>query len=83
MEKCSARLVSGTVKFTLHRGGVHASVSRAGVVYATGTAVAMGHGGWQLLLQQRRRTPAGRYTLTLRGHRVGSPTLRRTRITLG
>jgi hypothetical protein len=83
VENCSARLVSGTVKFTLHRGGVHASISRAGVVYATGTAVAMGHSRWQLLLQQRRRTPAGSYTLTLRGGRAGRATLRRTRITLG
>ena len=82
IEKCSARLVSGTVKFTLHRGGVHASVSRAGIVYATGTAVAVGHGRWQLLLQQRRRTPAGSYTLTLRGGRFGRSTVRRTRMTL-
>lgn len=64
-QKCTTRLVSGVVKFTATATTVvHASITRARVLYATGSAVHTSH-GWQLHLRYRRTPPAGRYTLTL------------------
>lgn len=63
-KKCSARLVSGPVKFTIDKE-VGASVSRGHVVYATGKAVATGPDHWTVVLQGNRRLRPGQYTLTL------------------
>jgi streptogramin lyase len=61
-QKCTTKLVSGTVKFTA--SAARASLSRAGVVYATGRASSV-HGRTRLVLRPLRRLSAGRYTLTL------------------
>jgi hypothetical protein len=69
--------VSGTVKFTATAR--RATISRAGVTYATGTAVELGHGRLHLVLTPQRALARGRYTLALatrQGRRV-------THITVG
>jgi hypothetical protein len=67
VKKCTTRLVSGTVKFTIDGDDLRATLSRAHHVYATGVAVLTRAGRWQLVLtRQRRRLLSGRYTLTLR-----------------
>lgn len=43
VNKCSGRIVSGTVKFTTTGTVVHATLARRGVVYATGTSVPATH----------------------------------------
>ncbi len=70
-QHCTAKLVTGPVKFTTARDTDSATVARAGVTYASGIAIRTGAGRWQLVLRDRRVLRAGRYTLTLRsGHRV-------------
>jgi hypothetical protein len=67
VQKCTARLVSGTVKFTVHPADRVAGLARAGVTYATGLAIPTGTRRWQLVLTRRmRRLRSGRYTLVLR-----------------
>jgi hypothetical protein len=57
-------------KSTLPSRDLAATVSRAGVTYATGVAAPTGRGRWQLLLTRPlRRLKPGRYTLTIRGQR--------------
>jgi hypothetical protein len=68
--QCTAKLVSGVVKFTT-TGAVRASLDRGPVVYATGIAVRSRH-GMRLLLTPRRRLRPGRYTLRLAGHQLTS-----------
>jgi hypothetical protein len=70
VQKCSTRLVSGTVKFTAS-AELAASISRGRLVYATGKAIATGARRWKLMLTDNRRLRAGRYTLTLRGRQRG------------
>jgi hypothetical protein len=78
-QRCSARLVSGKVKFVIDGDDLGASVAHAGVVYATGYAVPEGASRYQLVLHNLRPMRPGHYTLTLRHHhRV----LRRTVISL-
>lgn len=66
-QRCTTKLVSGTVKFT---GGwalnpsARATLSRHGVVYAAGTA-RTAHGRTSLRLLPVRRLLPGKYTLTL------------------
>ncbi len=80
---CSTRLVSGPVKFTTNGSAVSASVSRAGVRYATGRAVSLGNGRWQLELTRRlKRLRPGRYTLTLTTRHGRERLVRRTTITI-
>jgi hypothetical protein len=67
VRKCTARLVSGTVKFTT-TSAADATISRGHIVYARGTIVALGAGRSHLLLAQLRPLRRGRYTLTARGH---------------
>jgi hypothetical protein len=65
--KCTTKLVSGTVKFTTSSVVRRASLTRDGVLYATGVVTKKG-----LKLHALRRVRAGRYTLTIRyrqGHR--------------
>jgi hypothetical protein len=61
-QKCTAKLVSGTVKFTA--GAARARLSRHGVVYAAGTARRL-RGRMSLRLIAVRSLRPGRYTLTL------------------
>jgi streptogramin lyase len=69
-QKCTTKTVSSPVKFTA--ASARASLSRAGVVYASGTAGKRG-----LVLRARRAVAAGRYTLTLTyGHGHHATTVR-------
>jgi hypothetical protein len=63
---CTGRLVTGKVKFTVSSAVDRATLSRHGVVYATGVSVANGHGGSDLILTDVRRPLHGRYVLSLR-----------------
>lgn len=63
-QHCTAKLVSGTVKFTATGSSAQATLSRHGRVYAAGTArLARGHMSLRLLPVRRLRP--GNYTLTL------------------
>lgn len=62
--RCSARLVSGTVKSTAT--AARARISRRHKVYATGASVATGRGRSQLILTRLRPLHSGRYALRLR-----------------
>jgi hypothetical protein len=63
-QRCTAKFVSGTVKFTTTGQSARATLSRHGVVYAAGTArVTRGHTSLRLLPVHSLRP--GRYTLTL------------------
>jgi hypothetical protein len=59
--------VTGPVTFTTTGSTTRATLSRAGVTYATGTAQTT-RGGTRLLLTQRRTLRPGRYTLALTSH---------------
>jgi hypothetical protein len=63
-ESCTAKLVSGPVKF--QTSTAHASLSQRGRLYAQGTAVRARSGRWTLRLHERRRLTAGHYRLVLR-----------------
>ncbi|MGZ6839345.1 MAG: hypothetical protein ACXVHC_02640 [Frankiaceae bacterium] len=77
------RLVSGPVKLTIDGDDLGATVSRAGVTYATGVAIPTGTDRWQLVLTPRmRKLRSGRYTLTLRTPRGRHRVVERTTITL-
>jgi len=83
VQKCSTRLVSGVVKFTIDSDDLGASVSRAHHVYATGVAVPTGPGQWQLVLTRHlRHLRSGRYTLTLRTFQSHHRVVQRTKITI-
>jgi hypothetical protein len=82
VQKCTTRLVSGTVKFTIGGNDLRATVSRAGITYATGFAIPTGPGLWQLMLNRPiHRLRPGHYTLAL-GTRHGSRRLQRRQITI-
>jgi hypothetical protein len=69
-QKCTGKLVSGPVKFTLSGKVVHATLSRSNRVVARGTMVADG-GHAEGLFTVSHRVKAGWYTLTTsRGRRV-------------
>ncbi len=63
-QHCTAKLVSGTVKFTTAGVAAQATLSRRGVVYAAGTARSA-RGRMSLRLLPVRRLRSGKYTLTL------------------
>jgi hypothetical protein len=63
-QKCTTKLVSGTAKFTATGSVARASLSRAGVVYATGSARRV-HGRMRLVLRSSGYLAAGHYNLTL------------------
>jgi hypothetical protein len=65
---CTAKLVSGPVKFTTAFASARATLTRRGVVYATGYSYAR-PGGLRTKLLAARRLRPGRYTLTLTSHR--------------
>jgi hypothetical protein len=69
-QKCTGKLVSGPVKFTLSGKVVHATLSRSNRVIARGTMVADG-GHAQGLFAVSHRVRAGWYVLTTsHGHQV-------------
>jgi hypothetical protein len=83
VQKCTSRLVSGTVRFKTEFRDLRASVSRAHIVYGTGVAVPRGARHWELLLTRHmRRLRSGRYTLTLRTLRGRHRIVERTTITI-
>ena len=83
VQHCRTRLVSGVVKFTIDRDDLGASVSRAGITYATGLAIPTGTDRWQLILTRHlRKLRPGRYTLTLRSRHGGRRILERRPITI-
>ncbi len=63
-QRCTAKLVSGAVKFTATGQSARATLSRRGVVYATGMA-RTSHGRLSLRLLPTHSLRSGRYTLTL------------------
>jgi len=83
VQKCTTRLVSGTAKFVIDSDDPGASVSRAGITYATGLAITTGTDHLKLVFtRQLHRLGLGRYTLTLR-NRHGKPRiLERRQITI-
>jgi hypothetical protein len=82
VQKCSTRLISGTINFTAASRDVGATVARAGVTYATGLAVPTGPSEWQLVLGDKRILRPGRYTLTLTTHHGPTRTVEREAITI-
>jgi Cep192 domain 4 len=81
-QSCSAKLVSGPVKFTTSGAVVHATISRGRIVYATGTSSSVGAGRSQLVLTERRPLRPGRYALSLRTRRAGRWITRQVQITV-
>ena len=63
-QRCTTKLVSGTIKFTTAGLAAQATLSRHGVVYAAGAAHTA-HGRMSLRLLPVRQLRPGRYTLTL------------------
>ena len=63
-QHCTTKLVSSTVKFTTAGLAARATLSRHGVVYATGTA-RTARGRMSLRLTPLRKLQLGKYTLTL------------------
>jgi hypothetical protein len=82
-EKCTAKLVSGAVKFTTTGAADRASITRGRVLYATGSGVATSSGHWQLVLVDVRPLGRGRYTLTLRSSHERRNVTRRIEIMIG
>jgi DNA-binding beta-propeller fold protein YncE len=78
VQKCTSRLVSGTVKLT----AASATLSRNGSVYAVGAAK-LSHGRLSLRLRPLRKLRHGRYTLTLVSGNGGRETIRSLAFTLG
>jgi hypothetical protein len=69
--RCTGRIVSGIVSFTVSGAADRATLSRNGVVYARGSSIVTASGRSQLILSSSHRLRRGLYTLTLRrGHRV-------------
>jgi hypothetical protein len=64
IQRCTARRISGSLKFTAN--GTPATISRGKVVYGKGWATSRGTGRWQLLIHRLRPLRPGVYTLTLR-----------------
>jgi hypothetical protein len=75
-QKCTIKVVTGTVKLTVPASAARALLSRHGKVFATGRAVRRARGGLSVLLKPLRKLDPGRYTLTLI---VGFGTHRTTR----
>ena len=74
--KCQTKLISGTATFT--SALAKATLSRRGVVYATGTASLT-----RLVLRARRAVKPGRYLLTLTSGPRGARATTRREITVG
>jgi len=77
-KKCTSKLVSGAVKITTTSAVRRASLTRGGVLYATGTVTKKG-----LRLHALRRVRAGRYTLTIRYHQSHRQMTTRSQVKIG
>jgi len=78
-QQCTAKVVSKPVKFTVAAGD-RATLSRSGVVYATGASASLGRGRTRLVLTDHRALSPGRYTLTVRYRQGGRWRTSRTMI---
>jgi hypothetical protein len=78
---CATRLVTGPVKFTAAAGSARATLSRGGVVYATGYSHQGRDGPRTTLLAARALRPGG-YTLTVTSRRPGHTVRVRSQITI-
>jgi len=79
-QRCTTKLVSGTVKITTTGSAAQATLSRHGIVYAAGTA-RLARGRMSLRLLPVRRLRSGTYTVTLiagigRHERISSESFR-------
>jgi hypothetical protein len=81
-QKCKSRLVAGTVIFTTVSSSVPATISRRGVIFATGASLPTSGGGTVLVMANRRALHFGSYTLTLRTRRGRRSIVRRIPITI-
>jgi HYDIN/CFA65/VesB-like, Ig-like domain/Low-density lipoprotein receptor repeat class B len=81
-QKCTGRLVSGPVRFTVAANSARVTISRGRIVLASGVYVSLGGGRSQLLLSLTRPVHAGRYPLTVRFRRGRSWVTRRSTITI-
>ena len=81
-QKCTTKLVSGPVKFTAANTSARATLSRRGVVYATGYAYASRRGVRRTVLLVARTLRPGRYTLTLTSGRGRHTTRTHSQITI-
>jgi streptogramin lyase len=80
-QACKTNLVSRPVRFTTASASAHATLSRGGVVYATGYVYGR-RGGARTVLVATRRVRPGAYTLTVTSRR-GSRTVRtRSQLTI-
>jgi hypothetical protein len=82
VQKCTGKLISGTVKFTTTTAANQATLSRAGVVYAHGESVDVG-GGTELVLSRQHALRPGVYTLRLRSRVHGRWITRTERVAIG
>ncbi len=71
------------MRFTVTAARARATISRGGVVYATGISLPIGDGRSLLLLTEQRALEQGRYTLTVRVHQSRGWSTRRAPITIG
>jgi Collagen triple helix repeat (20 copies) len=78
-QHCTTKTESGTVSFTT--GSAHATLSRHGAVYATGSAASV-RGHLSLRLEPLRSLRPGKYTLTLVGGAGKHETIRSESFTL-
>ena len=83
VRKCTTKLVSGTVKFTIASHAVRVTVSRAGVTYAVGRAIPAGTRNLRLVLtRQIHPLRPGHYILTLTSRHGARRILDRRPITI-
>jgi virginiamycin B lyase len=81
-QKCTGKLVSGKVKFTIRGAAAHATISRKRTVYATGVRASNAKQSSQLVVTELRPLRPGRYTLTLQSRHGRRSMIRRTQITI-
>jgi HYDIN/CFA65/VesB-like, Ig-like domain len=81
-QKCTVKLVSGKVKFTIRGAAAHATISRKRTVYATGVRVSNAKRSSQLVVTELWSLRPGRYTLTLQSRHGRRSMIRRTQITI-
>jgi hypothetical protein len=79
--QCSTKLVTGPVKFTTASASGRATLSRGGVVYATGYVYTR-RGASHTSLLAARTLRRGRYTLTATRRSKGRSVLTRSQITI-
>ncbi len=77
-QQCSTKTVTGTAKFTTTAAAEHATLSRGGVLFASGGSGASG----VLVLRERRALAPGTYVLTLRTRRGTRVQTTRRRVTV-